>query len=187
MIAKYKNRKYELKGKKCLLGDIKEKDLPKFVRWFSDKDVSRYLSVDFSNFTLKKEKKWYEDTKKDKTVITFGIYALEKNRKKLIGSTGLKYIDLYNKKAEFGVGIGDKKYWGKGIGTETTKLMIAFGFKVLGLNSIYLLVFSKNKAGQKAYKKVGFKKTGLLRQHVRYKKGYDNVYLMSILKKEWKK
>ena len=187
MITRYKGRKYVLKGRKCVLGDIKEKDLPKFVRWLPDKEVSQYLLLDFSSLTLKKEKKWYKDTKKQKDTIIFGLYALDKNKKILIGSTGLKKIDHNHKNAEFGIIVADKNYWGKGIGTEATNLVINFGFKVLGLNSIYLTVFSKNKAGQKTYKRAGFKKTGLLRKHVRYKKGYDDVYVMSILRKEWKK
>ena len=187
MITNYKGRKYTLKGKKCVLGDIKEKDLPNFVRWFTDKEVNKYIGRDFSGLTLKKEKKWYEDTKKSKNTITFGLYALEKNKTILIGSTSFKDIDLGNKRAEFGVGIGDKTYWGKGIGTEAAKLMINFGFRTLKLNSIYLIVSTKNKAGQKAYKRVGFKNSGLLREHVKYKWGFDDVFVMNILKKEWKK
>jgi RimJ/RimL family protein N-acetyltransferase len=187
MIAKYKNKKYVLKGKKCVLSDLKEKDLPKFVRWLPNNEVSQYLLVDFSNLTLKKEKAWYNDTKKQKDTIIFGLYALDGNKKVLIGSTGLKKIDYNHENAEFGIIVGDKNYWGKGIGTEATKLVLDFGFKVLGLNAIYLAVFSKNKAGQKAYKRAGFKKTGLLRQHLKYKKGFDDIFFMDILRKEWKK
>jgi RimJ/RimL family protein N-acetyltransferase len=187
MIAKYKNKKYVLKGKKCVLTDIKEKDLPKFVRWFSNKEVTRFLMTDFSNLTLKKEKKWYKDTKKQKDTVIFGLYALDGKKKIIIGSTGLKKIDYNHKNAEFGITIGDKNYWGKGIGTEATKLIVDFGFKALKLNSIYLAVFGKNKAGQKAYKRVGFKKTGLLRQHFKHKKGFDDEFFMDILRREWKK
>ncbi len=187
MIARYKGRKYKLKGKKCVLADIKEKDLPNFVRWLPNEEISQYLLVDFSNLTLKKEKEWYGDTKKQKDTVIFGIYTLDKNKKVIIGSTGLKKIDYNHKNAEFGIIIGDKNYWGKGIGTEATNLVLDFGFKVLGLNSIYLVVFSKNKAGQKAYKRAGFKKTGLLRQHLKYKKGFDDIFFMDILRKEWKK
>jgi len=187
MIAKYKGKKHVLKGKKCELGDIKKKDLPNFVKWLPDKTVNKFLLMDFSDLNLKKEKEWYTDTKKQKNTVIFGIYALDENKKILIGSTGLKKIDYKHKNAEFGITIGDKRYWGKGIGTEATKLIVDFGFKILGLNSIYLMVFSRNKAGQKAYKRAGFKKTGLLRKHFKYKKGFDDEIFMDILRKEWKK
>ena len=187
MIAKYKNKKYLLKGKKCVLGDIKENDLPNFVKWLPDKTVNKFLLTDFSGLTLKKEKEWYKNTKKQKDTVIFGLYALDNNKKILIGSTGLKKIDYKHKNAEFGITIGDKNYWGKGIGTEATKLIVNFGFKTLGLNSIYLMVFGMNKAGQKAYKRAGFNKTGVLRQHFKCKKGFDDEIFMDILRKEWKK
>ncbi len=186
MLARYKGRKYELKGKKCILGDIKEKDLSKYVGWLRDKEVTRYLSQDNPNLTLKKEKEWYEKTKKAKNEVVFGIYALDKGKKILVGSASFLKIDNDNRNAEFGIAIGDKDYWGKGIGTETTKLIIDFGFKILGLNSVYLVVNINNKAGQKAYKRAGFKKVGIMREHVYRKKPEDSI-LMDMIRKEWKK
>jgi RimJ/RimL family protein N-acetyltransferase len=187
MIASYKGRKYILKGRKCVLGDVKEKDLPNFVKWFSDPEVIEHLAANFSNFNLKKEKRWFEDVKKDKNIITFGIHA----GKEVIGTVSLKDINLFNERAEMGITVANKEYWGKGIGTEAAKLITDFGFKVLKLNSIYLVVHLKNKSAQKVYKKAGFKKAGILRQHARHnipgKKEFDDVYVMSILRKEWKK
>jgi len=187
MIASYKGRKYKIKGKKCVLGDIKEKDLSKFVKWFSDLEVIEHLAADFSNLNLKKEKKWFNETKKTKNLVHFGIYV----DKELIGGVSLRDIDLFNERAELGIAIANKDYWGKGIGTEATKLIIDFGFRSLKLNSIYLIVHLKNKSAQKVYEKAGFKKAGILRQHVRHnitdKKEFDDVYVMNVLKKEWKK
>ncbi len=191
MIARYKGKKYELKGKKCTLTGIKESDLPDFTKWFSDPEFYEHMATDFSSLNMKKERKWFEDTKKEKGIITFGIQVKEKGKNKVIGSVSLKNIDHFNEKALFGLAVADKKYWGKGIGTEATKLIVGFGFKVLKLNSMYLFVHYKNKAGQRVYEKAGFKKEGLLREHVRHnipnKKEFDAAYYMNILKKDWKK
>jgi RimJ/RimL family protein N-acetyltransferase len=187
MIAKYKGKKYVLKGKKCILEGIVEKDLPKFVKWLRDDRVNRYLSRDYSKQTLKDEKKWYNDTIKGKSEIAFGIYAMEDRKKKLIGSTTLMKIDDTHKNAEFGIVIGDMDYWGKGIGSEVTNMIIDFGFKVVNLNSIYLTVDKSNKAGQKIYRRAGFKKAGVLREHVKRKKGYSETIVMDFIRKDWKK
>ena len=41
-----------------------------------------------------------------------------------VGSTYLRDIDKKNNKAEFGIFIGEKEYWGKGFGNEATKLIL---------------------------------------------------------------
>lgn len=183
MIAEFQNKKYILKGKKCDLGDLEEKHLPNLVKWFNDKEVTRYMSVDYSNLTLKKEKQWFEKAKSSNKDVIFGIHAKEGN---IIGSTSLKDIDNNNKHAEFGIAIANKEYWGKGIGTEATKLIVDFGFRILRLNSIYLFVNVDNIAGQKAYKRAKFKRIGIMREHVIYDNKPEDVILMDIIKKDWK-
>jgi len=189
MISSYKGKKYELKGKKCTLTSITEKDLPNYVKWFSDPEVIEHLAADFSNLNMKKEKKWFDGEKKDKNSVTFGIKP--KGSDKVAGSVSLHDIDLFNKKAVMGISIANKEYWGKGIGTDAVSLIVDFGFKVIKLNSIYLIVHLLNKKAYHVYKKIGFKKSGLLPQHVRHnipgKVEFDDAYIMTILKKDWKK
>ena len=50
--------------------------------------------------------------------------------------------DKKNKNALYGILIGNKSYWGKGIGTEVTKLILDFGFKKIKLN--FFLAFVPN-------------------------------------------
>ena len=51
-----------------------------------------------------------------------------------------------------GVFIGDKKNRGKGIGKESIKLILEYGFKILNLNNVMLNVFSFNEKAIEAYK-----------------------------------
>ena len=112
---------------------------------------------------------------------------MDNGKRKLVGSTSLGKIDYTHKNAEFGIVIGDKDYWNKGIGSEATKLIIGFGFSVLNLNSVYLTVDKENQGGQKAYKRAGFKKAGVLREHVKRKNGFSETFIMDLIRKEWKK
>jgi len=186
MIAEYNKKSYELKGEKCILSSVGEKDIGKFVKWLTSRKINRYLSRDYSGLTLSQEKKWFKETRKSSSIMYFGIYALENKNKKLIGSTSLMKIDNDNKNAEFGIVIGDKSYWGKGIGAESARLISGFGFNVMGLNSIYLAVDEANKAGQKAYKRAGFKKAGLLREHAKRKNYFSSAIIMDMTKKDFK-
>ena len=64
------------------------------------------------------------------------------------------------RKAELGIFVGEKEYWGKGYGTEATELLLDFAFNILNLNSIMLIVNSFNERAIKSYEKCGFKLIG---------------------------
>lgn len=103
----------------------------------------------------------------------------------LIGLCVLFAIDKVDRKAMFGITIGEKSYWDKGYGQEATKLILDFGFNLLNLNNIMLGVFSYNQRAINCYKKVGFKEIGRRRQaRIISGKKYDMV-LMDILAEEF--
>jgi RimJ/RimL family protein N-acetyltransferase len=79
----------------------------------------------------------------------------------LVGFGGLFDISRAQT-ASFFVGI-DPALWGRGHGTEATRLICAYGFYYLSLYSIHLQVHAYNTAGIKAYEKVGFQHAGRLR------------------------
>ncbi len=155
------------------------------MRWFKDPGVDMYLGRDHSGLTLKKEIEFINKSKCDKTAIRWAIYTKDGE---LIGNTGLQQIDTKkNLKATWGIVIGDKNYWGQGLGADTLRTILKFGFKKLKLNRIELGVFTFNKRGIRCYEKCGFKKEGLHRQTV-YKHGkFIDVIIMSILKNDYKK
>src|SRR4051812_41018141 len=66
----------------------------------------------------------------------FTIYECSTSRP--IGWTNLHRINFAQRIAEFGICIGEKSYWGKGFGTEATKLLLDFAFTGLNLNSVLL-------------------------------------------------
>lgn len=67
---------------------------------------------------------------------------------------------ITNEEATFHIFIGEKKYWGKGIGTIATRLIIEYAAKYLNLKRIVLSVKKEHIAAIKAYEKVGFKIAG---------------------------
>ncbi|HEY6408043.1 MAG TPA: GNAT family protein, partial [Ktedonobacteraceae bacterium] len=95
---------------------------------------------------------------KDEKGVMFAIYDVETLT--MIGETGLVEINHRDGTAMFGVNIGLKAYWGKGYGTEATRLVLDYGFRFLNLYNIALLTFSFNERAIRAYQKAGFKETG---------------------------
>src|SRR5690606_306951 len=83
--------------------------------------------------------------------------------------------------AEYGIVIGEKDAWGKGYGTEATRLMLAYGFDVLGLQNIMLRVYANNPAGVRAYERAGFRKVGVLRNAMPLgRTRIDEIYMDAI-------
>jgi RimJ/RimL family protein N-acetyltransferase len=103
----------------------------------------------------------------------------------LVGSIGLKNIDLINKKADLGYWIGEK-YWGRGIATECVRLIIDYAFSSsdLGLREIIAYVFPENKASIRVLEKNGMKKKGEVNEYHEISKRHRNSLQYMITKND---
>jgi [ribosomal protein S5]-alanine N-acetyltransferase len=175
-----------LKGVRLTLGPVNVKYASYFVKCFKDPEVVRYLLPALYKISLKEEKKYLQNALKSKTEY---IYLIWDENKNLIGCTGVHLDSAQSKVAGFGIVISDKKSWGKGYAGECIKLLGDFVFKRLKYNRWRLTVFVENKRAIKAYKKVGFKVEGRIRQAVlsRIDKRFHDEYVMSVLREEWLK
>jgi [ribosomal protein S5]-alanine N-acetyltransferase len=100
---------------------------------------------------------------------------LRNNYPVLVGSIGLKNIDLINKKASLGYWIGEE-YWGKGIATESVRLIInhALSSPDLELREVIAYVFPENKASIRVLEKSGMKKKVEVNEYHEISKRYRN-------------
>jgi diamine N-acetyltransferase len=112
----------------------------------------------------------------------FGL--CERGTDRLLGVTGLHRLDTTNRHAMFGIFIGGAESRGKGYGTEATAMVVAYAFNTLNLNRVWLHVYDNNKAGIRAYEKVGFRKEGVLRQDSFRRGRYRDTVVMGILRTE---
>ncbi len=172
------------RGEKIQLAAVQREYLPKYVEWLNDWQVAQFLMPGTpAPMNLEDETTWFENRSKSKDSFVFAILTLDEN--KLIGNCGLHNVDLKNRKAVFGIFIGDKNYWGKGYGTDATRTLLRFGFEELGLNRVELEVYAFNPRAQRAYEKAGFRRDGVHRQGL-YRDGkFHDEIIMCILRAEW--
>ncbi len=131
------------------------------------------------------EKNWIEKALiNTPNQIRFAI--LEVKKLELIGVESIMKIDWYNRHGELGIFIGDKRYWGLGYGTEAIILLLDYAFNILNLNKIYLRVIEYNVRAIRAYKKIGFRVVGRLRNHRFRWERYWDEFIMDILAEEFK-
>ena len=173
-----------LKGQKVILRPVKMDDAPRFVKWFNDAEVNKFLNLRKVN--LIDEKKWVKQKIKNKNSGDL-FFCIDTKEGVHIGTVALEAIHNLDKRAVFGIMIGEKDYWNNGYGTDAAKVILNYGFKKLKLHRIQLDVYSFNKRAVKVYKRIGFRLEGVMRDHVRFEGKYYSAYLMSMLESEWNK
>lgn len=151
-----------LTGEKIYLKPFLQKDLnDRYISWFNDRVVCRDNSHGDPNNPYDRSKATvyvhFIETSKDAYV--FAIRWNENS--KHIGNAALSSIDWTKKSGMVTIIIGEKEYWGKGVGTEVYQLLLEFGFHDLGLERITSGQTTRNVAMIKVCEHVGMKKQGL--------------------------
>ncbi|HDN79985.1 MAG: N-acetyltransferase [Chloroflexi bacterium] len=171
-----------LRGRKVRLRAPEREDLPLFVRWLNDTEVTRYLTL-YWPLSMAEEEQWFENLLKREND---RVFVIETEEGKPIGNMGLHNIDWKNRKAVLGIFIGEKDYWGKGYGTDAIKTLLRFAFEELNLNRVELRVFEFNTRAIRCYEKCGFVTEGRLRQSLFRNGRYHDELVMAVLREEWK-
>lgn len=114
--------------------------------------------------------------------LTFAIYFNEK----FVGLVGLKDPDYDNKKVEIGYWISEK-YQHLGIVTLSCKRLIQHAFEDLGFNRIQLRAATQNIKSQKVAERLGFSREGIEREGELHKRGFVDLVVFALLKREYEK
>lgn len=174
----------KLIGKKCYLSPINIEDYDLYYQWLNQSETTIYLSVFHEIIARHREKDLLDRLIRTESG-NYVMAIVEIKSDKLLGNCGLLNVDHINRNAEFGIFIGEKKYRGKGIGEEATRLMLDFGFNAINLHHIWLRVFRFNKNAIGLYKKIGFKIIGAKRESRIIGDNKVDEILMDILRHEF--
>lgn len=170
-------------GEKVGLGPIRRDLLPLHQKWANDPEVTLPLAGRAGPSTLEDQQAWYErDSRRDDTRVVFLIYELATSRP--IGALDLSAVDHVNRTAWFAIFIGEKDCWGKGYGTEATRLLLGYAFGPLGLHNVTLSVHADNARAIRAYTRAGFRVVGRRREVVRRAGQCLDLVLMDCLARE---
>jgi len=179
-----------IEGNNFYLRAIEKDDLSgNMAKWVNDPEVNNLMVMGcvpdsgsiYCSWDGPEEE--FEKLRKSKHDVVFAI--VDKETDNVIGNVGLYEINWIARHGELRIVIGEKEYWGKGIGTEVTRAVVKYGFERLNLNKVHLGVNASDKKANRCYEKVGFVYEGTSRDyHFRNGRYYDaNLY--SILRKEF--
>jgi RimJ/RimL family protein N-acetyltransferase len=176
------------KGELVRLSAFDHEELGKaYAAWRRDSELQRLFDAGASRLhSAKAGTDFFEKMIKEDSPAHhfFSIRALEDNR--LLGDINLDVANNWiGRNAFVGLGIGNRKDWGKGYGTDAMKIMLRFAFTEINLNRVTLTVFEYNPRAIRSYEKAGFQHEGRLRGALlRDGKRWDMLY-MGILRDDW--
>lgn len=157
-------------------GDISDR----YFQWFNDAEVTRYMVNGAIPNRPEEMESFFERMSRSTNDVVFAI--VDRATEQHIGNTAIHNIDWIRRLGEFGIIVGEKEYWGKGYGTEATRLLVGFAFDRLNLNRVWLGVNAEHRAAIRAYEKVGFQIEGRLRQEMYRNGAYADRLIMAILR-----
>jgi len=173
-----------LTGERVILRRHVPDNLGAFHRWYSDPRVARLTRYQDGTMTSQEIERFFLARVLGRDSMTMAIHVREDDR--LIGTCAFSQLDGDNGSALFHITIGEVDSWGRGYGTEATRLMVDHGFGTLGLHRISLTVFAFNERAIRAYRRCGFMEEGRAREAIwRDGRRWDEL-LMGMLAHEWR-
>jgi len=173
-----------LETERLILREITSEDAHSIFNVFSnDKIMELYGQFPFTKVEeANKLINIFQDNFNSGKGIRWGILLKKNNR--FIGTVGFHNWNERHHRAEIGYEL-DIGAWGKGYMHEALEAIIGFGFVSMGLNRIEAVVYPKNDASISLLLKHNFKKEGLLEEYTFYRDKFQDLYMFSLLKKNW--
>ncbi|MCD1260238.1 GNAT family N-acetyltransferase [Paenibacillus athensensis] len=95
-------------------------------------------------------------------------------------------VNEEDRRARYAVGIFDASCWNQGLGTEITRLVLAYAFEELRLHRVDLRVLEYNTRAIRCYEKCGFVIEGREREGALIEGRFETDVIMSILEQEYR-
>jgi RimJ/RimL family protein N-acetyltransferase len=123
-----------------------------YLNWLNDENINQFLELRFTKHTKHSIRSYIESVIRGQDTMFYGIYSLDGIH---IGNIKLGPININHKFAEIGFLIGDKKFYKKGIASESLRKICDYAFS-LGVLKITAGAYEDNLASIATLKKVGF-------------------------------
>ena len=163
----------KLQGEKIYLAALERADCRKICE-DNEYDFNNAVEHILFGWSVENADEWYEEIQellKTNVNIRVGVFL---NDGTVIGDIALQGIDTLNRSCSIGLGIAKFENRSKGYGTEAIKLILNYGFSILGMERIAASTLEINIPAQRVLEKHGFTLEGKARKAMYFKgKRYD--------------
>jgi diamine N-acetyltransferase len=165
-------------GERVALGPLRRDLAATYGRWVNQHEVREGL-LNLGIDTPETAQAWVDEqvkkgVERPPAAVHFTVY--DRSDDTPVGTAGLFDISYVHASAEFGIAIGERR--GRGLGTETTRLVLGWAFRTLGLHNVILGALAWNEGALRAYERAGFRRIGVRRAAARSRGGTADVVLM---------
>lgn len=175
-----------INGDNILMKQIEKQDLNDYVEINMNEVLYRFKPGEprktisaVENIIEHHERDFYK-----KIIINLGIYLKDQNNK-MVGVAEIFDIDTKVNAVTIGYTL-NQNYWGKGIATNVTALLLNYLFNEIDVNRIQAFVMPQNEKSKKVLVRNNFVKEGTIRQGNYWRgRGVVDLELYSILKSEY--
>lgn len=171
-----------LTGDLVVLRPVCVADAPALAAAALDPDVNR-LTGTHTKFSLEELKRWYGSRAEHDDRLDLAI--VECATGKTVGEVVLNNLNVHNRSCGFRTTLFGRRFFGRGLGTEASRMILAHAFETVGLHRIALEVYAFNPRARHVYEKIGFIHEGTQRQALRWQGDWIDAHIMAIVADEW--
>ena len=144
-----------LETERLLIRDFRMEDAEAMLAMHSDPEVQKYTGEPVVT-SIEEMKERIQDRLKAYKELGYGRWTLiEKATGTVIGWAGLLYLPEFDQ-IDLGYRLR-QEFWGKGYATESSHVILKYGFEELGMEEIIAIAYEANVGSIKVMQKVGMK------------------------------
>jgi len=172
-----------IRGEHVYLRALEPEDAEYIHRWYGHADTARLMGE--WPRSLARRRMDAEAAVKETGRDWFAFIICRLVDDEPIGRADVFEVDRLNGSAGFGMAIGEHRWRGQGLGTDTVHAILDFCFGQLRLERVWLVTDSVNERAQNMYRKAGMVEEGRLRRAF-YQDGiFQDDVRMAILRADW--
>ncbi len=156
-----------------------------FRRWYADPEIARLARYQQTPMRADEIDRFFEARVVGPAALAMAVHERATNR--LVGTCAFSQLDGENGSALYHITIGESDVWGRGYGTEATRLMLDHAFGKLAIHRVGLFVFEFNERAIRAYRRCGFVIEGRSRESVWRDGRWWDELAMSVLESDWRR
>ncbi len=170
-----------LETPRLILRELALEDAVAVQAWAADPEVYRYMP--WGPNTMEDTAVFLRgviDARRAKPRSTFELGFLARDSGELIGAGGCRIRSVEHRAGDLGY-VLRRAAWGRGYATEAAAALLEFGIRVLGLHRVWATCHVDNTRSARVLEKIGMRREGRLRHHVRARGEWRDSYLYAAI------
>ena len=126
-----------------------------YLKWMNDPEVMRFTESRFRSHKAGDLRGYIQQMNDSQDNLLLGMFTGQDQAH--IGNIKLGPINPHHARADIGIILGLKEYWGQGLATEAIRAVSEHALGPLGLHRVTAGIYANNIGSIKAFRKAGFR------------------------------